>query len=316
MLPILVTGIRFVDIQSPLSFYLFICTLLIVFLNYRENVENDRRQILIKSEERLQKLFMEKASLAEALEEKVAERTAELKASNQQLLAMSELKDEFVSNVSHELRTPITTIGLYLDLIKHKPENQASYLRILDREKERFTYLIENLLFLSRIDQEQEELSLEKMDLNNLIETFVNDRKVLVEEKNIHLDFEPLADIHLVTADRRLIEQVLGVLLTNAINYTPDGGRIIFGTTMSKELENPWTGFFISDSGPGLTAEDKQQLFNRFYRGNAAELMEVNGTGLGLAIAKEILNLQNGDIQFLENSHTSGATFLVTLPIV
>jgi two-component system phosphate regulon sensor histidine kinase PhoR len=175
--------------------------------------------------------------------------------------------------------------------------------------------MIEALLTLSRLDQNHVSFDLAPIDLNALSEEYVTDRASLAESKGLALEFDVEPDLPTVGADQDLIGQVLSILLTNALNYTPAGGRVIV-STRARQFENRlWVGFSVSDAGPGISPEEQGQLFTRFFRGKAGRESKVPGTGLGLAIVKEIVGRHQGRVE-LESEGVSGkgATFSVWLP--
>ena len=249
------------------------------------------------------------------LEELVKERTAELRAKNKELEILSGIKDEFVSNVSHELRTPITNLKLYLKLLAQRPENSARYVDTMSRDTGRLERIIEDLLFLSRLYQERIAINFAQVDLNTLVADTVSDRLLLAESQGLSLTPDTDPDLPPVSADESLLNQVLSILLTNALNFTPDGGQIRVGTQIRESEGKQWVGFRVSDTGPGISHKDQQRLFERFFRGEAGRNSGTAGTGLGLAIAKEIVDRHEGEIE-VESSGIpgEGVTLTVWLP--
>jgi PAS domain S-box-containing protein len=154
---------------------------------------------------------------AHELEQRVAERTQELQVANQHLEALTRVKDEFVSNVSHELRSPIANLKLQQDLLAQHPEKARHYLKTIRREIERLELMVEDLLSLSRLDQERYAWNPALIDLNDLCKDFVVDRILLAANRDIRLLFTPQKELPKVHADRGLLGQVLSILLTNAI---------------------------------------------------------------------------------------------------
>jgi PAS domain S-box-containing protein len=220
-----------------------------------------------------------------------------LEATNTRLHILSRAKDEFVSNVSHELRTPISNLKLYIDLLRIRPENQARYLETLERETNRLEGMIESLLMLSRLDQDRVSFRYQAVDLNDLVNEYVEDRRQLAASKGLRLELQITSGLPRVRADRTLIGQVLSILLTNALNYTPEGGVITVTTQTRQENGHAWAGISVKDTGRGIPEEEQKQLFTRFFRGYAAREAEVAGTGLGLAISKEIITRHQGNIE-------------------
>ncbi len=250
------------------------------------------------------------------LEQRVEERTAQLKMANEHLLTLSRLKDEFVANVSHELRTPIASLKLYHHLLINRSDKRDIYLTQLSREIERLERIIEDLLSLSRMDQRQMPLQFEQVNLNALASRFVSDREALAQERGLSLSLVETPGLPPVQGDQMLIEQVLSILLTNAFNYTPIGGQIEISTKTDWLEGQVWASLSVKDSGPGIPPEERNQIFHRFFRGKAGQESGTPGTGLGLAIAKEILERHNGRIGCTgKGLMRKGATFTIWLPV-
>ena len=246
------------------------------------------------------------------LEHLVEERTATLRAANEDLHRLGRIKDEFVSNVSHELRTPIANIKLYHDLLTRRPDQRERYLVTLQHETARLERLIESLLTLSRFDQQRMQPILVPLDLNALLGSLVQDRELLANEQNLDLHFLPIPDLPMIYGDVGLVTQAASILLTNALNYTPPGGTI----TVRTQCWGNWTGFTICDTGPGIPAEEQERIFERFFRGYSADLTGLPGTGLGLSIAREIMACHRGHIK-VESPLKSGCgtAFHVQFPM-
>ena len=252
---------------------------------------------------------------AELLEQKVAERTAALAQANEELRTLAQVKDEFVANVSHELRTPITNLILRQALIERMPEKQAKHLEVMRRETLRLNRIIEDLLQLSRLDRGRVELDLRPLDLNTLVPQYVMDRLPLAESLGLTLTLGQRLNLPMVAGDEELLGQVLSALLTNALNYTPVGGRVDVRTHLQEENGQDWIGFSISDNGPGISLAEQGKVFERFYRGSAAQALSVPGTGLGLALAKEIMVRHRGRITMFSSGVTGeGCAFAIWLP--
>ncbi|MEW5868229.1 MAG: GAF domain-containing protein [Chloroflexota bacterium] len=253
---------------------------------------------------------------AAELELRVAERTAELQAAYERLQALDQVKDEFVSNVSHELRTPISSIQLYHDLLELDPAKAETYIATLKRETSRLAHIIDGLLLLSRMDQERIKIKLEPTDLNQLASLYADDRLLLAKSKGIALVLEEQANLPLVQADPKLLGQAISVLLTNAINYTQVGGRVVLKTWASRFEGAQWAGVSVIDDGPGIPPQEQPHLFERFFRGKVGQRSGVPGTGLGLAIAREIVDRHAGHIQVeSQGAPGQGADFSIWLPV-
>ena len=261
------------------------------------------------------RLYEQVQKQAEILEERVSERTAELQAANQRLLALSKVKTDFVANVSHELRTPLSSIQLYHALLGSDLEKNSIYIDRLRRETSRLASIIEGLLQLTRLDQEEGKIKPLKININQIASTFASDREPLAASKGLTLVFKPESNLPPVFVDSELIGQALSVLVTNALNYTPSGGQICLSTELSSFQNKDWVGISVCDTGPGIPIEEQPRLFERFYRGSTGQLSRVPGTGLGLSIAKEIADRHHGRIDVeSQGIPGKGARFTIWLP--
>jgi two-component system sensor histidine kinase/response regulator len=259
------------------------------------------------------KLHQQVQTYAGELEQRVAERTAELQTANAILEQLGRVKDEFVANVSHELRTPITNLKLRQALLLAQPERLTDHLAVIERETLRLERIIDDLLRLSRLDQRRVELHRAPVDLNRLVAFYVTDRHSLAESRALRLEFERSPAEPVIPADEGLIGQVISVLLTNALNYTPEGGQVSVRAFTGERAGAPWAGFSVSDTGPGIFPEEMPRLFERFFRGTAAQESRVPGTGLGLALVREIVDRHGGHVE-VHSDPGQGATFTVWLP--
>jgi signal transduction histidine kinase len=256
------------------------------------------------------RMFQKLSTYSQDLEQAVQERTAQLTTAYSELEVLSRVKDEFVSNVSHELRSPLTSLMLRETLLARHPDNLDEHLPVIERETKRLQHTIDDLLRLSRLDQGRLEAVLRPLDLNELVQQLVEDRELTAQEAGLQLLFEACPDVPPVEADYGLLGQVLGILVTNAINYTPAGGRVIARVQVRSD---GWAGFSIEDTGPGISSDDQARLFERFFRGNVGRQSKAHGTGLGLAIAKAIVEQHQGQID-VKSEPGQGAAFAVWLP--
>jgi GAF domain-containing protein len=249
------------------------------------------------------------------LQRTVSSRTSELEAALAQARAADQLKTRFVADVSHELRTPLTNIRLYLDLLdKGRSERFADYLETLHRETSRLIDLIEDLLTVSRLDAGTAEMEPVWIDLNSMAAGLVEDRRRLVARVDLSIEYDPQIDLPLVRADERMISQVVANLLTNAVNYTPPGGKITVRTDTIADGEKKWARLAVVDTGLGIPESELPRLFERFFRGSASRARGISGTGLGLAICKEILDRHGGRITAASQAG-QGSTFTIWLPV-
>ena len=209
---------------------------------------------------------------------------------------LDDMRKEFVANVSHELRTPLTTVKSYtetlLDGAIQDPEAAEDFLHIIDAEADRMSFLVKDLLQLSRFDNKQVELKFRDVNVLEFISQNIKQNKIHAENKNQKLFFEPCSENIFVKADKDRINQVLNNLLTNAVKYSPEGAEIKVFVTEDKSFVN----IHVKDTGIGIKKEDLGRIFERFYRVDKTRSRAMGGTGLGLAIAKEIMNSHKGEL--------------------
>jgi PAS domain S-box-containing protein len=244
-----------------------------------------------------------------------AERDAllrELAEQNERLRELDQMKDDFVASVSHELRTPLTSIRGYLELVREDgrlDEEQDRMLGIVDRNADRLLALVTDLLFIAEVHAGKLAMDRVSVQLAHVAAESVEAAAPRARELEIelHLDADPgLA----VDGDRTRLAQVLDNLISNAIKFTPAGGRVdvrIFRSDGSAVVE-------VSDTGPGIPENDRPHLFERFYRTNGAVRAAVQGTGLGLAIVGAIASSHGGTVS-VESSDSGGARFRVCVPL-
>lgn len=233
------------------------------------------------------------------------------------LKEIERIKDDFVSNVSHELRTPIANLKLHHDLLRLNPQKQEKYIAQLGREINRLNTIVENLLYLSRLDQGRINWQISNVNLQELAQQYVTDRILLAQEKDITLSYVSTPDPPAIRGDANLLSQVVSILLTNAINYTPEGGQVTL-RIRQRETEDgeQWLGVSVTDTGPGIPEGEQGQIFERFYRGTVGHTSGKPGTGLGLSIANEIIKWHQGEIEVDSNGIAGeGATFTIWLSV-
>ncbi len=251
---------------------------------------------------------------ADELEERVASRTMELSEALQKAQEADRLKSEFIANINHELRTPLTNLILYNQMLRSQPTIKTQErLDVIGRELQRLRILIEDLLNLSRLDLRQVHFNPSPQDLNKLVRSLVEDRRALAEEHHLTLAMDLLPDLPAVQVDDVLLVQAVSNLLTNALNYTPVGGKVLVRTMVEGRDGKNWVGFAVEDTGPGIAEEDRQHLFERFYRGKVGRSSGAPGTGLGLAIVKQVVDRHAGRIEVPDIAGGGGA-FHIWLP--
>ncbi|WP_404330588.1 cell wall metabolism sensor histidine kinase WalK [Mesobacillus maritimus] len=219
---------------------------------------------------------------------------------------------EFVANVSHELRTPLTTMRSYLEALADgawkDDEIAPQFLQTTRTETERMIRLVNDLLQLSKMDREDYRLSKEWIDFSIYFNKII-DRFELTKSQNVIFVREIPTTPMFVEIDQDKITQVLDNIISNAMKYSPEGGRI----TYRMKEEDTRIIISISDEGVGIPADNVNKIFDRFYRVDRARTRRLGGTGLGLAIAKEMVQAHEGDI-WAESVEGEGTTIYFSLP--
>lgn len=221
-------------------------------------------------------------------------------------------RQEFVANVSHELRTPLSLIKGYvqtlLDGAKDDPALTTKFLQKIEKHTNQFTYLIEDLLTISKLESGKVFLNLEKTSLKALADRVVDDLQARADEKQVKLVNE--ITNHAVEVDVDRMHQVFLNLVDNAIKYCGKNGEVIIGASRQGENEvKAW----VKDNGPGIPQEARLRVFERFYRADRARSRDSGGTGLGLAIVKHIVQAHGGEV-WVQSQVGVGSTFYFTLP--
>jgi PAS domain S-box-containing protein len=229
------------------------------------------------------------------------------------------LKSEFVANVSHELRTPMTSIKGYVDIMLmgaagELNQQQEHFLNIVKSNTERLSVLVNDLLDISRIEAGRVSLNLQALDVREIAEDVLADvrRRSREENRPMELVLEAGPGLPFARGDVERVRQVLGSLVTNSYNYTPENGRV----TVSVRQEGNEIQVEVRDTGIGIAPEVQHRIFERFYRGEDPLVLATAGTGLGLAIARTLVEMHHGRIWF-ESSGVAGegSLFYFTLPV-
>jgi two-component system phosphate regulon sensor histidine kinase PhoR len=234
------------------------------------------------------------------------------------LRRLENVRRDFVANVSHELRTPVTSIRGYVEtLLDGAIDNRADSIKFLQtvlRQAERLSDIIEDLLVLSRIEQEADhgQIKLETGDLCRVFDVAVETCQKMAEEQGVSILPECPASIRLRMNDT-LLEQALVNLLINAIKYSRKGDSISISARLEEEVGDTVVKVRIKDTGIGIASNHLPRLFERFYRSDKGRGRQHGGTGLGLAIVKHIVLAHNGRVEVTSELNV-GSTFTITLP--
>ena len=262
------------------------------------------RKLDVTSEDEIGQLTERFNSMAQQLEANIAE----LERAEQQ-------RKDFVANVSHELRTPLTNIKSYAETLDDgvgglTPEMEHRFLGVILNESDRMTHILQDLLTLSRFDSGRGELRLGWFPFAKAVDDTY--QAVLMDAQNHAHTVELVLpeDLPQVRADRERIMQVLMNNVSNAIKYTPDGGRIVLSAGWEKD--KVWME--VDDNGIGIPQADRDRIFERFYRVDKARSRQSGGTGLGLSIAQEIMKGHEGGL-YLVDKDQPGLTIRMELPV-
>jgi signal transduction histidine kinase len=255
------------------------------------------------------------------LDEKVSERTADLRdanerlqLANQKLQQMDEAKTVFVSVVSHELRTPLTSIKCYLDnlldgVVGPLSERQAYYIRRSGHNIDQLTRMVHDLLDLSKIETGLVKLDLAQLNLPDILLETVDNLQSTAAAKQITLTARHLGSPLTFDADRDKFQQILTNLIHNAAKFTPMGGKI----EVHSEEDGNYVRFCVADTGCGIAQDEIGKIFGTFYRGTGAS--DQRGAGLGLSICESVVRHHKGRI-WVESVLGEGSRFYFTLPRV
>lgn len=218
----------------------------------------------------------------------------------------------FFSNISHELRTPVTYLQGYAKVLNdglvNSDEEKKQYLSIIYQESVRLEHLIHDLFDLAKMEEGQTTLSMEQLDLKEIVKTSVQKVKIKAEKKKLSLQLALHDRVPFIRGDHRRMEQVLLNLLENAVQYTESGGISVQLTNQKRSVV-----LTVSDTGIGIPQSELPYIFERFYRVEKSRAREYGGTGLGLSIVKKYIELQGGTIQVISQKD-KGTTFILHFP--
>ena len=265
---------------------------------------------------RLQQGLAQDRNEQRLLREQLACQNLEVAAANAELRRLDSLKSQFVSVAAHELRTPLSAILGYVEMLLdgdlgHLTKQQRESLETVERSASRLMAITRNLLDLTRIEAGTILLSLKSVDLGALLRAVVEEYEPELAARDHRVNLELPRDLPPALCDEGRAVQIVGNLLSNAAKYTPPDGTI--SVRLGRDEQEGFLRVSVSDEGPGISLEDQEQLFTRFYRGESARQSGEAGTGLGLPIARALVELHGGRI-WLESQPGAGSTFIVTLP--
>ncbi|MBX3013491.1 MAG: HAMP domain-containing histidine kinase [Caldilineaceae bacterium] len=251
------------------------------------------------------------------LNEQVNRFNLQLEAANTELRALDELKSKFVSIAAHELRTPLASILGYVDFILEDPitplpAEHVSSVNVIGKSARRLLALTNNLLDVTRIEAGHIELTLESIDLAQIVEEVAIYFYPEMEQKRQYFSIDKQPQLPNALCDEARTSQIFSNLLSNAIKYTPEEGQISIKLHYSEQEDLLLAA--VADSGIGIPAKDLPNVGKNFYRASNVHLSKATGAGLGLSITRSLVELQGGRL-WVDSKPGVGSTFYLTFPI-
>ncbi|CAM3155263.1 Alkaline phosphatase synthesis sensor protein PhoR [Arthrobacter ulcerisalmonis] len=236
-----------------------------------------------------------------------------------QLRQLDKAKTDFLATVNHELRTPLTSIMAYLDMIlegtDELPHDVHQMLDIVVRNTERLRTLIEDMLSVSHLGVDDSLLHRTPVRLGQTLDLVASALRPLAELQNVTIALDAVPEDPEILADEVQLQRVFTNLVSNAIKFTPSGGRIDVGSESHADVHgNQWATVSVADTGIGISTDEIDHVFTRFYRASNAISGEIPGTGLGLAITRDIVARHGGHID-VTSTLGAGTTVTVSLPL-
>lgn len=221
-----------------------------------------------------------------------------------------ELEHRLTTDVAHELRTPLMAIQSTVEaMVDGVFEPDAERLDTVNSEVQRLSRLVDAILKLSRLENRSVPLDYKVVDVGDLISGLIATHEAFVSDSGLELVYDAEPDVY-IYADADLVRQAAANLISNAVRYTPEGGRI----TVSVNKGETMAYIAVADTGIGLTEEEARMVFSRFWRAEAGRTRERGGLGVGLAVVKEIVDQHNGWVR-VEGKPNEGATFTIYIPL-
>jgi signal transduction histidine kinase len=229
-------------------------------------------------------------------------------------MAVAKLKSDFVSNVSHELRTPLALIRLYAETLElgriTTSDKKQQYYRIIRKESERLTSLINNILDFSRIEAGRKEYEFRETDIAELVRNTLDSYRYQIEQQGFALEENIQPNLPILQVDREAIARALVNLINNALKYSNEDKFL--GVKLYRE--NGVVKLEVSDHGIGISRHDQSKIFEKFYRAGDPLVHNTKGSGLGLSLVRHISEAHGGDIA-VESTPGKGSKFVLSLPV-
>jgi signal transduction histidine kinase/ligand-binding sensor domain-containing protein/DNA-binding response OmpR family regulator len=292
------------------SMILFV--LLSAFLLYRLRV----RQLKARQKEL--------AALVEARTREVEEKNQQLEEQSEKLKEMDKVKSRFFANISHEFRTPLTLLmgplGQMIAACGDNEKEKKRKLTLMLRNAQRLLRLINQLLELSKLDSGKMKLQADKTNIISFVKGIADSFRFLAQQKELELVFHTEMENEdlILYIDPRKMEDIMSNLLLNAVKFTPAGGEVRLTVKENPTAETNFPAgsveIWVSDTGPGIPADQLAHVFDRFYQADSTYEYHEKGSGIGLALSKELVDLHHGTIE-ARSREGEGTAFIIQLPL-
>ncbi|OQY05583.1 MAG: hypothetical protein B6I25_05410 [Planctomycetales bacterium 4572_13] len=259
--------------------------------------------------------LMEAQHKLEQANKRLDAKISQLSEKNIELFKANKIKSEFLANMSHEFRTPLNAILGFAELLREKPaadvEKSKRWAENIVSSGRSLLNMINDLLDLAKTESAKMEVHIDKTSIPKLLEGLTAFFSPLTEQKTIKVRLDVADDIPLIDTDAQKVQQILYNLLSNAIKFTPEEGRIQVAAVMRDDTT---VRISITDTGPGISHEDQEKIFDKFHQLDGSITRKGEGTGLGLAICRQLADLLAASIH-LESAPGKGSTFSLNLPV-
>jgi two-component system sensor histidine kinase SenX3 len=227
-------------------------------------------------------------------------------------IRLDKTRRDFIENISHELKTPIGAIALLSEAIQEAGDDRAAVAKFaasLNKESSRLTFLVQDIIKLSRLQSEEVLASAEIVDLSDVLAEAIDRNEQLAASRKIRLVSEQAPQLEVFGNKEMLITAVKN-LVENAISYSEPGTSVGIGCSAKESIAE----ITVTDSGAGISPENQQRIFERFYRADPSRSRDTGGTGLGLSIVKHVAKIHRGEIKLFSQVGV-GSTFTLRVPL-
>ncbi|MEC4273056.1 DUF3365 domain-containing protein [Adlercreutzia sp. R25] len=277
---------------------------------------NEMAAQLEKTASHLEELVAERTLALEHANTELERQSAALEEANEALTEENQYRSDFLAMMSHELKTPLAASMAFADILRERREAGA-----MTEEDERLWHemesnhktllsLINNILEMARIDAGRESFHPELMDIGDMVGLVQSTIAPLADQKSITLEYR-IGEVPLFVADAEKLRRIVENLMSNAVKFTPEGGRILFAVEHRVDAEV--IDFSVSDTGCGIPATSQATIFDRFVQADSSSSRAYGGSGLGLALVRELAEMHGGAVA-LESVVDEGSTFTVSIP--